>query len=83
MTLTANHKPITAYALHQRGHRAIACWNWRPGSYLKLSDRLLTYSVHGRSSGRGAPTARDHICGVPPYQAYFDKPIWVAVRVEE
>ena len=75
--------PQSAYDLHANGHRTIAACNWRPGSYLKLSDRLLTYSVHGRSSGRGAPTARDHIYGLPPYQAYFDKAIWVEVRVEE
>ena len=77
------HIPQPAYELHANGHRTIAAWNWRPGSYLKLSDRLLAYSVYGEARGQYQPSAHDHVPGVPPYQAYFDKPVWVAVRVEE
>jgi len=77
------HIPQPAYELHANGHRAIAAWNWRPGSYLKLSGSLLTYSVHGQARGQYQPSARDHVPGVRPYHEYFQRPVWVAVRVEE
>jgi hypothetical protein len=72
--------PTTATELYASGCRTIAAWNWRNGSYLKLSDTLpLTYHCYGND----APMVDDRVAGVRPYNKYFGKPVWVAVRVEE
>lgn len=76
--------PATVPELHSRGVRAIAAYHWRRGSYLKLSDSLpIRYTVHGAASGQKRPSNRDHVPGVPSYEAYFERAVWVAVRVEE
>lgn len=68
----------TAYELHQRGQRTIACYHWRHGSYLQLSEsQPEIYSVHGQARGKARPAANG-----PSYREYFDKPVWMAVRID-